>query len=118
MNCTKVQSASFPFSNQYLTIEEEAQICQQFKGKTWCRNKQVLWTGVPRQHAQKWADERDMQTLMMAMGPLMDPEHPLCLKSQKSEIAWRQYVKGPSAIFAWHIARGETVIVLTCPPPG
>ncbi|KGQ00967.1 hypothetical protein PAAG_12340 [Paracoccidioides lutzii Pb01] len=41
----------------YLTIEEEDQISQQFQRDTWGRNRQVMWSGVPRELAQEWADE-------------------------------------------------------------
>lgn len=51
------------------------------------------------------------------MGPLMMPEHPLCLQSKKTAHAWSEYTHRASAIFAWHIARGETVTVLAPPPP-
>src|SRR5436190_18297674 len=70
---------------QYLTIEEGTRICQQFHGNTWRRNSQVLWSGIPRDHAQQWADKHDMQTLPSAMGPLMIQEHPLCVKMRKSK---------------------------------
>jgi hypothetical protein len=58
-----------------------------------------------------------MQTLTIAMGPLMDLSHPLCLRKQKSSYAWSKYIKGASAIFAWYISRGERVTVLSPPPP-
>ena len=105
------------FVFQYLTTEEKAQICQQFQSNIWSRNDQVLWTGIPRAHAQQWADSRKMQTLTTAMGPLMNPEHPLCLKSRKNAKGWSKYIKGASAVFAWHISRGERVTVLSPPPP-
>jgi hypothetical protein len=57
---------------QYLSAEEEAQIHRQFQGDTWRRNKQVLWSGILRDEAQRWADGHEMQTLTTAMGPLMD----------------------------------------------
>jgi hypothetical protein len=101
---------------QYLTTGEELQIRQQFHS-TWCRNNQVMWSGILRECAQAWADEHDMATLTTAMGPLMTPGHPLCLKSQKSSGGWSKYIKGASALFAWHILRGERVIVLSPPPP-
>ncbi|KAJ5415001.1 hypothetical protein N7509_000099 [Penicillium cosmopolitanum] len=101
----------------YLTIEEATQIIQQFGSENWRDNRQVLWSGMLREDAQKWADEHKMQTLTTAMGPLMMPEHPLCLKLKKHAHAWSQYVHGASAIFAWHIARGESVTLLTPPPP-
>ena len=102
---------------QYLRADEEAQIHRQFQGDTWRCNNQVLWSGILRHEAQRWADEHEMQTLTTAMGPLMDPEHPLCLQNQKSNNAWSKYLKGASAIFAWYISRGESVTVLSPPPP-
>ncbi|TGO43983.1 hypothetical protein BCON_0678g00010 [Botryotinia convoluta] len=105
-----------PAFRRYLTIEEELQIRQQFHN-TWRWNNQVMWSGMPREYAQAWADEHDMATLTTAMGPLMTPEHPLCLKRQKSSGAWSKYIKGASAVFAYHILRGERVIVLSPPPP-
>ena len=102
---------------QYLTIEEETQICQQFQRDTWRRNSQVMWSGIPREYAQRWADEHGMQTLTTAMGPLMISEHPLCLKGRKSLKQWSKYVKGASAVFAWQISRGEKITVLSPPPP-
>ena len=34
-----------------------------------------------------------------------------------SSTQWSRYIRGASAIFAWHIARGESVTVLSRPPP-
>lgn len=101
----------------YLTVEEATQIIQQFRSKNWHHNRQVLWSGMLREIAQRWADEHEMQTLTTAMGPLMIPEHPLCLRSKKTTQGWSQYVHGASVIFACYIARGEIVTVLTPPPP-
>ena len=102
---------------QYLTVEEEDQISQQFQGHRWRHNMQVMWSGVPRECAQRWADERKMQTLTTAMGPLMMTEHSLCLKSKKSPKRWSKYMKGASAVFALHISKGEKITVLSPPPP-
>ncbi|KAG5298018.1 hypothetical protein I7I48_07337 [Histoplasma ohiense] len=101
----------------YLTTEEENQINQQFQKDTWRRNRQVLWSGVPHGLAQEWADERGMQTLTTAMGPLMVSDHPSCLKSKKSRESWSRYIKGASAVFAYHISKGEKITVLSPPPP-
>jgi hypothetical protein len=99
-----------------LSVEEEEQISQQFEHA--CRrNCQVLWSGIPRELAQVWADERHLQTLTTAMGPLMDKDHPLCLSSIKSPRQWKTYIKGASALFAGYISRGERVVVLSPPPP-
>lgn len=101
----------------YLTIDEETQIHNQFEGNVWRTDCQVLWSGIPRKTAQEWADKRDMQTLTTAMGPLMKPESPLCLKRQKSSKEWSKYMKGASAVFACHISCGRKTIVLSPPPP-
>ncbi|PVI01748.1 hypothetical protein DM02DRAFT_508964, partial [Periconia macrospinosa] len=101
---------------EYLTAEDEIQILQQFDDE-WRWNEQVLWTGIPREKAQVWADEHHMQTLTTAMGPLMAKYSPLILKKKKSSKKRRLYIKGASAVFAWRILRGEKVTVLTPPPP-
>ncbi|CZT06987.1 uncharacterized protein RAG0_12561 [Rhynchosporium agropyri] len=102
--------------SQYLTIEEETEIHQQFNS-TWRQNNQVMWSSILREHAQAWANEHDMSTLTTAMGPLMASEDSRCLRRQKSTAGRSKYVKGASAIFAWHISKGESVIVLSPPPP-
>lgn len=71
---------------------------------------------MPREEAQEWADKHHLQTLTTAMGPLMNGKHPDCLKSKKSRHQWCHYIHGASAIFAWHIARGGIVTVLSPPP--
>jgi len=101
---------------KYLTIEEELQICQQFHD-TWRWDNRVMGSGMLREYAQEWAYKHDMTTLTTVMGTLMTLEHPLCLKRQKSDKGWSKYIKGASAVFAWHISRGERVTVLSPPPP-
>lgn len=76
-----------------------------------------MWSGILRENAQQWADKHKMQTLTTAMGPLMIPKHPLCLKVKKSPKQWSKYVKGASAVFAWHISEGKRITVLSPPPP-
>ena len=101
---------------KFLTREEASQICRQFQS-SWRMNNQVLWSGMLREYAQKWADKHDMATLTTAMGPLMQQMSPFCLKSRKSDTQWARYIKGASAIFAWYISGGEQVIMLSPPPP-
>jgi hypothetical protein len=91
----------------YLTADEKEQIDEQFQGQTWRRNGQVMWSGILRDDAQSWAGEHGMQTLTTAMGPLMMPKHPLCLKRTKTVKQWTSYVAGASAIFAWHVSQGK-----------
>jgi len=110
-------SSLIPILLEYLNVEEELQIHKQFLGSEWRPNGQVLWSGILREEAQKWADEHDMQTLTTAMGCLMDPMAPSCLRKDKSSLGWTRYIKGASAVFAWHIAREEKVTVLSPPPP-
>ncbi|EXF73568.1 hypothetical protein CFIO01_02860 [Colletotrichum fioriniae PJ7] len=102
---------------QYLTTKEAEQIIRQFESLPWLENKQVLWSGVEKTQAQEWADNRGMQTLTTAMGPLMDSNNPFCLKSKKGSKAWSKYMKGASLVFAWRISQGSFTTVLTPPPP-
>jgi hypothetical protein len=77
-----------------------------------------MWSGVRRATVQEWADNRQMQTLTTAMGPLMIHDHPKCLRSSKSGVKWSKYMQGASALFAYHIAQSEdSITVLTPPPP-
>lgn len=100
----------------FLAADEEAQIHHQFRSNSWIPNHQVLWSGMLREQAQTWADGRNMQTLTTAMGPLMDPRVPTCLKNRKSNKAWSKYVHSASAVFARRITMEDVVTVL-CPPP-
>ncbi|KAF5848980.1 hypothetical protein GGP41_010118 [Bipolaris sorokiniana] len=92
-------SSSIPVLRQYLTIEEEKQIIEQFR-KSWRPNAQVLWSGILREEAQKWAEEHNMQTLTTVMGLLMDKKNPLCPNHDKTRSSWTKYIKGASAVFA------------------
>ncbi|EUC40076.1 hypothetical protein COCMIDRAFT_62452, partial [Bipolaris oryzae ATCC 44560] len=103
--------------SEYLSIDEESQIHQQFLGSHWRPNSQVLWSGFSREEVQHWADAHDLQTLTTAMGPLMNLDDPLCPKEKKSKQKWSKYMKGASVIFAWYITKGEKVTVLSPPPP-
>lgn len=76
-----------------------------------------MWSGVPREWVQKWADRNEMQTLTSVMGPLMNPCYAACRKRQKSREEWSAYVKGASSLFASHVPKGYVVTVLTRPPP-
>lgn len=103
--------------SQYLSVQEAVQIIERFQSEDWLPNGQVLWSGIHREMAQEWADRHQLQTLTTAMGPLMDINHPDCLKSRKNNRQWSNYVHGASAIFAWRIAQGEKVTLLSPPPP-
>ncbi|TQW01486.1 hypothetical protein IF2G_11001 [Cordyceps javanica] len=78
---------------------------------------QVLWTGMPRERAQKWADSHGMQTLTTAMGEYMNPRSQLCPQKKKTHAAWISYIHGASALFAIRISQGELVTLLSNPPP-
>ncbi|PQK16787.1 hypothetical protein BB8028_0006g11060 [Beauveria bassiana] len=80
-------------------------------------DRQVLWTGMTREAAQKWADAHDLQTLTTAMGAYMNTKNQLCPQKQKSHAAWIDYIHGASALFALRISQGEVVTVLSNPPP-
>ncbi len=104
------------FIEKRLTVEEARTIWQQLL-RTCAPNRQVLWTGMPRESAQTWADAHNMQTLVTVMGPFMNPKDPLCPARQKSHSAWIDYIHGASALFALRITKGEHVLVLSHPPP-
>jgi len=108
---------ALPNDDEYLSSAEAAQIHKQFRAISFEPGGQVMWSGVPREWAQKWADENHMQTLSTAMGPLMLKHHECCLKLKKSKKQWTTYVKGASRIFALYIPKGHEVTVLTRPPP-
>ena len=110
-------SSNEPIYLQSLTPEEANHIHQQFHDPRFRQTRQVLWTGVERGLAQQWVGQRGMQTLTMAIGCLMQPDRPSCLKTKKSDDAWSRYVKGVSAIFAHYAAQGQTITVLSPPPP-
>lgn len=76
-----------------------------------------MWTGVPRDWVQLWADEHGLQTLTTAMGPLMDHEDASCRKHSKNVDEWSDYVRGASELFAACLPKGHKVTVLTRPPP-
>ena len=102
--------------DQYLTSEEAGQIHLQFQGKSFLPNNQVMWSGMLQPIAQKWTDDRGMQTLTTAMGPLKNRKHSTCRRIGRSDTQWSNYMKGASVLFAYYITRGETVTLL-CPPP-
>ncbi len=104
------------FIRQNLTRDEADAISKQFK-KSFIPNRQVLWTGMTRDSAQRWADSQGMQTLTTAMGPYMDCNNQLCPKREKTAAAWTKYIHGASAIFALCISDGSVVTVLSSPPP-
>ncbi|KAJ0357653.1 hypothetical protein COL26b_014521 [Colletotrichum chrysophilum] len=101
---------------KYLTRKEGEEIMRQFN-ESWIDEKQVLWSGVAHATVEEWANQRGMQTLTSAMGDLMNWTHPKCKRPHKTSVQWTNYMKGVSAIFAWKIAQGHTVTLLTPPPP-
>ncbi|EFY85946.1 hypothetical protein MAC_08029 [Metarhizium acridum CQMa 102] len=100
----------------FVSIEESEQILAQLQ-QACVRNKQVLWSGISREVAQGWADKHHLQTLTTVMGPLMDIHDPRCPRRHKGHDAWSAYVHGASVLFAWYIAGGDIVTVLSQPPP-
>lgn len=100
----------------WLTNQEAKDIHRQFQ-KSCLRNCQVLWSGMDRAQAQRWADSRNLQTLTTALGPLLDPSDPDCPHGPKSSAGWARYIHGASVIFAWYISQGDLVTVLSQPPP-
>ncbi|GJC89540.1 hypothetical protein ColLi_12378 [Colletotrichum liriopes] len=102
---------------QYLSLREVSDIIDQLSGEQWLKDRQILWSGIPFEEAQTYAKNHDMQTLTIAMGPLMDKGNPACLKSQKSVKEWSNYVRGASLIFSWRINTSGKITTLLVPPP-
>ncbi|PVH90327.1 hypothetical protein DM02DRAFT_43809 [Periconia macrospinosa] len=86
-------SSWLPILHQYLTIEEESQIIEQFR-LSWRPNAQVLWSGILREEAQEWADKHGMQTLTTVMGPLMDKKNPMSPNRKRSGPDWTKSSMG------------------------
>ncbi|KAK1984198.1 hypothetical protein LZ30DRAFT_586760 [Colletotrichum cereale] len=95
---------------RYMTSNEAELICKQFRSSLKL-NRQVLWSGMLREKAQKWADDNQSQTLTTALGPLR------ALEKSKKGAARSRFMKGASAIFSWFISQGDRVVVLLPPPP-
>ncbi|KGQ01322.1 hypothetical protein PAAG_12002 [Paracoccidioides lutzii Pb01] len=75
---------------------------------------------VSRELAQEWAeaDEQGMQNLIIVIDLLMILDHLSCLKSRKSMNLWNEiYIKGASAVFAYHILKDEKITVLSLATP-
>ncbi|KAM0282076.1 hypothetical protein ACHAPQ_009722, partial [Fusarium lateritium] len=100
----------------WLTGQEAKAILSQFR-KSCIPNRQVLWSGMLRETAQKWADAHDFQTLTTSLGPLLHPGDPDCPHGHKSQNQWSKYFHGASIVFAWFISQGDLVTVLSQPPP-
>ncbi|KZL71545.1 hypothetical protein CT0861_11727 [Colletotrichum tofieldiae] len=95
---------------KYVTAEEARLICEQFRC-SFKINQQVLWSGMNREKAQKWADSHQYQTLTTAMGPLR------YLEKSKGRKRRSKFMKGASAIFSWFISQGDWVVILLPLPP-
>ncbi|KAK2047173.1 hypothetical protein LZ31DRAFT_551511 [Colletotrichum somersetense] len=93
-----------------MTAEEAKLVCYQFLSSLEM-NRQVLWSGMQREKAQKWADNHQSQTLTTALGPLRE------LETSKKSKARSRFMKGASAIFSWFISQGDSVVILLPPPP-
>ncbi|KAI5362549.1 hypothetical protein Slin15195_G062050 [Septoria linicola] len=100
-----------------LTDDEAYEIIRHFEGVPLKPGCQVMWTGVPRDCVQDWADDRNLQTLTTAMGPSMNKDSPLCKRRSKSPGEWTRYVMGASALFAECLPKGHIVTLITRPPP-
>ncbi|KAF5257759.1 hypothetical protein FOXYS1_11697 [Fusarium oxysporum] len=96
---------------RWLTDEEANKILSRFQ-KACMTNRQVLWSGMLREHAQQWADAHGFQTLTTALGPLLYHGDP----SPQTQAPPR-YIHGASIIFAWFVSQGDLVTVLSHPPP-
>lgn len=103
------------FILQFLTEGQVEQLMQQFNSS--CQpNRQVMWTGMPSEEAQKWADQNDMQTLSTALGPFRKHSSAQRLNDGRKQ-SQVTYMRGASAVFAQYITTGKVVTLLCRPPP-
>lgn len=109
----QLPSQIWKLASLWVTDKEAKGIYRQFQ-RSCTQNRQVLWSGMLRATAQRWADERDFQTLTTALGPLLDPSHPDCPHGRKPSA---RYLHGASVLFAWYISQADLVTVLSQPPP-
>ncbi|KAL6918907.1 hypothetical protein FSST1_002933 [Fusarium sambucinum] len=100
----------------WITEEEASDILLQFR-KACIPNHQLLWSGMLRATAQKWADTHGFQTLTTSMGPLLRFDDPDCCCCRKTKKSRSNYIHGASVVFAWFISQGDLVTVLSQPPP-
>ncbi|EME43622.1 hypothetical protein DOTSEDRAFT_45490 [Dothistroma septosporum NZE10] len=103
--------------SEFLKRDEVYEIIIQFRRLPLWPGHQVMWSGVPRDWVQSWADERGMQTLSSALGPLMDGKSRVCRRRHKTTEEWSLYVAGASALFAECLPKGHVVTLVTRPPP-
>ncbi|KAF5544679.1 major facilitator superfamily transporter [Fusarium phyllophilum] len=96
---------------RWLTDKEADTILSRFQ-EACIPNRQVFWSGMFREQAQKWADAHELQTLTTALGPLLYRGDP----SPQTQ-APASYIHGASIIFAWFVSQGDSVTVLSHPPP-
>jgi hypothetical protein len=101
---------------KYLTREEAEQIIERFEEIPRSYDRLLFWTGIPRNWAQRWADDHGMLTFSSAMGPLMDSTDKRCLRQIKKPKKWSKYIKGACGIFARYACKRGIVRVLTLPP--
>lgn len=64
-----------------LNEDECNEILHQFQCLPLHPGRQVFWSGVAREWVQEWADQRGLQTLTTAMGPLMDRKSAACRRN-------------------------------------
>ncbi|KAK2021512.1 hypothetical protein LX32DRAFT_575286 [Colletotrichum zoysiae] len=112
---TGYESLIWHICPKYLTKNEASEIRIQFD-EVWQENNQVLWSGTDYSKTKEWALQHEFQTLTTCMGPLMEPGNAKCKRNSSSR-AWKLYMRGASALFAWRIAQGQSTTVLTPPPP-
>ncbi|EJT82332.1 hypothetical protein GGTG_02306 [Gaeumannomyces tritici R3-111a-1] len=104
-------------ADRYLKPSQKARINHRFASLNVHKNWLLLWTGENYDRVQKYARSRNKQTLSIALGPLIDPNHPEFAVSTSSKKSKRNFMHGASALFAQHISNHSTEVALLCPPP-
>lgn len=103
---------------RYWLTEEEASDVLLQSCKVCISNRQLLWSGMLHSTAQQWADTHDFQTLTTSLGPLLRSDDQDCWYCRKTKKSRSSYIHGASIVFFfWFISQGNSVIVLSQPPP-
>lgn len=102
---------------RYLTAHESQCIINQFSSESWLPGRQILWESVEHAKVEKWAKQHSMQTLSIALGPLLEEGNPQYLKAGMTPARTQKFMRGAGALFTWYISLGGEVTIVCRPPP-
>lgn len=107
----------FAAVRKYLTAHEAQSIINQFSSESWLPGRQILWESVDHPKVDEWAKRHSMQTLSIALGPLLEEGNPQYLKGGMTSARTQKFMRGAGALFTWYISLGGEVTIVCRPPP-